>query len=104
MKFSRNPPYSFSCFNSKNISKKVFFKLLIYDYNNLTYYMNFFISFYCVFYYSTKRKQNQRIIRGCGVAHSVAHTTPVQKDLGSIRTQTLAFSEISHLPSFRQQA
>jgi hypothetical protein len=43
-------------------------------------------------------------ICGCGVAHSVAHKTPVQEDLGSIRTQTqMAFSEISHLPSFRQQ-
>jgi hypothetical protein len=42
--------------------------------------------------------------RGCEEAHSVAHMTPVQEDLGSILTQThMAFLEYSHLPSFRQQ-
>jgi hypothetical protein len=42
---------------------------------------------------------------GCGVAHTVAHTTPVREDLGSIlhTTQDGIFRENSHLPSFRQQ-
>jgi hypothetical protein len=39
---------------------------------------------------------------GCGVAHTVAHTTPVREDLSSIRTQTLAlFMENLSSPFFQ---
>jgi hypothetical protein len=41
---------------------------------------------------------------GCGVAHTVAHTTPVQEDLGLFLHPKPGqhFSGSSHLPSFRQ--
>jgi hypothetical protein len=47
--------------------------------------------------------QNLYYKSGCGVAHTVAHTTPVREDLGSIQHPHPAFFRSSHLPSFRQQ-